>query len=329
MTAHLERETFRVMGTICATAATARTGDIIRARRAIDAARAEVAACERILTRFDPRSDLSRLNRADGAWITVDVRLVESLGAALQAREDTGGRFDPTVLPALIAAGYDRSFELVTERPSTPLDNWHAGALVEIDAHSSRVRVEPGAAVDLGGIGKGYASMRALDAMRTSWPALTGALVDLGGDISVWGAPPEGGPWLVDIADPRAHDLVAGTLSLSRGGVATSGRDARRFGPDGRLHHLIDPATATPAAAGPLAVTVVAGTATDAEAHATALAVAGIDEAREYVRARPDIAARVISELDPPIAIGCFPLVRERPGVRLAITTQPGGSPWH
>ena len=81
MTAHLERETFRAMGTICATAATARTGDTIRARRAIDAARAEVAACERILTRFDPRSDLSRLNRADGAWITVDVRLVESLGA--------------------------------------------------------------------------------------------------------------------------------------------------------------------------------------------------------------------------------------------------------
>jgi FAD:protein FMN transferase len=329
MMLHLEREAFRAMGTNCASAATAGTSDIIPARRAIDAARAEVAACERILTRFDARSDLSRLNRADGAWITVDIRLVEALGAALQAREDTSGRFDPTVLPALIAAGYDRSFELVTERASTPLDDWHAGALIEVDARSSRVRIEPGAAVDLGGIGKGYASTRALHAMRTTWPALTGALVDLGGDISVWGAPPEGGPWLVDIADPRAHDLVARTLRLRSCGVATSGRDARRFGPDGGLHHLIDPATGTPAAAGPLAVTVVAGTAMEAEAHATALAVADIDEARDYVRARPDIAALVIPEFDPPIAIGHLPLVRERPRVRLAITTQPGGSPWH
>ena len=326
---HLERETFDAMGTLCATAATAGTGDIISARRAIDAARAEVAACERVLTRFDTRSDLSRLNRANGAWITVDIRLVEALGAALKAREDTGGRFDPTVLPALIAAGYDRSFELVTERASTPLDDWHAGALIEVDARSSRARIEPGAAADLGGIGKGYAATRALHAMRTTWPALTGALVDLGGDISVWGAPPEGGPWLVDIADPRAHDLVAGTLRIRGGGVATSGRDARRFGPDGGLHHLIDPATGGPAFAGPLAVTVVAGTATEAEAHATALAVTGIDEARSYVRARPDIAALVIPELDPPIAIGQLPLVRERPRVRLAITTQRGGSPWH
>ena len=219
------------MGTICSAAATAGSRDVIPARRALDAAEREVAACERALSRFDARSDLSRLNRADGAWIDVDKRLVDALAAALRARTDTRGRFDPTILPALAAAGYDRSFELLTERAAMPLDGWRAGAHIEVDSSSRRARVERGAAVDLGGIGKGFAATRALHAMRAAWPALTGALVDLGGDIAVWGTPPEGGPWRVDIADPRAPARVAGTLELTSGGVATSGRDTRRFGP--------------------------------------------------------------------------------------------------
>jgi thiamine biosynthesis lipoprotein len=329
MTRALQGESFSAMGTICAVAATAGPRDVTLARRALDAAQLEVAACERALSRFDARSDLSRLNLAGGAWVAVDTRLVDALAAALRARTDTRGRFDPTILPALAAAGYDRSFELLTERAALPLDGWHAGARVDVDPGSGKARVERGAAVDLGGIGKGFAATRALHAMRTAWPALTGALVDLGGDIAVWGTPPEGGPWRVDIADPRAPDRVAGTLELTSGGVATSGRDTRRFGPGGRLHHLIDPATGVPAARGPLSVTVVAASATDAEAHATALAVTDVDEARDHVASRPDVAALLIPELGEPIAIGHLPLVRERPRARFLIPTLAGGSPWH
>ena len=231
------------MGTICAAAVAAAPADRTQARRALDAARREVAACEQALSRFDGGSDLSRLNGAAGSWIAVDTRLVEALEAALRARTETHGRFDPTILPALSAAGYDRSFELLTERAAMPVDGWHAGGRIDVDPSSRRARVERGAAVDLGGVGKGFAATRALHAMRRAWPGLTGALVDLGGDIAVWGTPPEGGPWRVDIADPRAPGRSAGTLELEGGGVATSGRDTRRFGPGGRLHHLIDPAT--------------------------------------------------------------------------------------
>ncbi len=283
-----------------------------------------MAACERALSRFDARSDLSRLNRAGGSWLEVDVRLVEALAAALHARTDTHGRFDPTILPALAAAGYDRSFELLTERDAVPLDGWHAGARIDVDPRSTRARVEPGAGVDLGGIGKGFAATRALHAMRTAWPALTGALVDLGGDIGVWGIAPEGGPWRVNIADPRAPGRVAATLELTGGGVATSGRDTRRFGPAARLHHLIDPVTGVPAASGPLAVTVVAANATEAEAHATALAVMGLDEAHSHLASRPDLGALLIPQVGEPIAIGRLPLGRERRRARFVITTLGG-----
>ncbi|HEX6664616.1 MAG TPA: FAD:protein FMN transferase, partial [Gaiellaceae bacterium] len=282
----------------------------------------------RVLSRFDARSDLSRLNRSSGAWVDVDKRLVDALAAALRARTDTRGRFDPTILPALAAAGYDRSFELLTERAAMPLDGWRAGAHIDVDSSSRRARVERGTAVDLGGIGKGFTATRALHAMRAAWPALTGALVDLGGDIAVWGTPPEGGPWRVDIADPRGPDRVAGTLELTSGGVATSGRDTRRFGPRQRLHHLIDPATGAPAVAGPLSVTVVAASATEAEAYATALAIVDVEDARDQLASRPDVAALLIPLLGEPISIGRVPIARERPRAPLVVNTQAGRFAW-
>ncbi|HEV8099828.1 MAG TPA: FAD:protein FMN transferase, partial [Gaiellaceae bacterium] len=112
----LHRTEWRAVGTTCAAAVTADAHDEHEISWALAAARDEVAACERELSRFDPASDLSRLNAAGGRWTPIGPRLLEALGLALRAREDTGGRFDPTVLPALAAAGYDRSFELLEER---------------------------------------------------------------------------------------------------------------------------------------------------------------------------------------------------------------------
>jgi FAD:protein FMN transferase len=324
VTRSLEREEFRALGTVCSVAVSAEGADTSLARSALETGRNEVEACERALSRFDAQSDLSRLNAAGGSWVAVDKRLVEALQAALWARTATGGRFDPTILPALAAAGYDRSFELLTARAPRPLNGWHAGARFDVDARAGTARLEPGAGIDLGGIGKGFIATRALAAMRTAWPSLTGALVDLGGDIGVWGTPPEDGPWRVDIADPRHPGAVAGTLELTGGGVATSGRDTRRFGPGGRLHHLIDPATGAPAASGPLAVTVVAASATEAEAHATALAVADLGHARAYLATRPGLGALLIPDEGEPIALGALPLAGKRRSAQFVITTQGG-----
>jgi thiamine biosynthesis lipoprotein len=307
--ARLVRERFRAMGTECEVAVTASHTVSARARRALAAGRAEIESCERALSRFDERSDLSRLNRARGEWVAIDHRLVEALRVALRAREETGGRFDPSILPALVAAGYDRSFEQLDDRPPIRTLGWCAGATVELDAAAGRARLQAGAAVDLGGIGKGFAATRALWAMREAWLELPGALVDLGGDIVVWGLPPEGGPWRVAIADPRSAGARIGTIAIAEGAVATSGRDMRRFGPGGQLHHLIDPATGAPADAGPLAVTVVGPDGAEVEAYATALAVTPPGEAGEILRARPALAALLVTGDGDPVVVGDLPLV--------------------
>ena len=314
----LSRIEWRAVGTTCTAAATAGPADRARARAALSAARGEVAACERELSRFLPDSDLSRLNGADGDWTHVGERLLDALRVAVRAREATGGRFDPTVLPALVAAGYDRSFELLEERPAARADGWRAGARIDLDERHSRARLEAGAAVDLGGIGKGYAAGRALAAMLSFAPSLRGGLVDLGGDIAVRGEAPEGGAWRIAVADPRHPGASLAVLSLDDGGVATSGRDARRFGPGGSLHHLIDPETGEPAFAGPLTVTVVGRDAAEAEMHATALAIAGPGEARAHVESRPGVSALYVPQTGPPLPLGPLPVAAERLVIRAA-----------
>ena len=295
-------EGFRAMGCDCFAGVTAGAGDARRAERALAAARAEVAACERTLSRFLPGSDLSRVNRDAGAWVEVDARMVSATRAALAARRATGGRYDPTILAPLVAAGYDRSFELLEERPARDAGDWRPGAAVEVGV--GRVRVDDGAAIDLGGIAKGWSAGRALAAMREAWPAMPGGLVDLGGDLALWGRTPEGGPWRIAVADPRTPGSHVATLLLEGGGVATSGRDRRRFGPGRSLHHIIDPATGEPARGGPLAVTVVAPEPGRAEAFATLIAVGGHAVAQEAVAAHADIAALLVPDSGPPALLG-------------------------
>ena len=223
------------MGTSCTVAVTAEPRGAPDARRALAAARVEVAACERALSRFDASSDLSRLNRAAGSWVDVDARLIEALEAAVRGRIDTWGLFDPSILPVLEAAGYDRSFEQLVERDARSVEGWRADARIDVDPEAGRARIARRAAVDLGGLGKGFAATRAVRAMRAESPALVGALVDLGGDIAVCGVPPEDGPWRIDVDDPRSPGSVLGVLELTDGGVATSGRNTRRFGPGRKL----------------------------------------------------------------------------------------------
>jgi FAD:protein FMN transferase len=305
--ARLVEHRFRAMGTACGVSATAPAAAVQSARFAIAAAVAEVAACERALSRFDPASELSALNRGAGRWISVGPRLFQAVQVAVQARLATGGRFDPSVLPALVAAGYDRSFDELRPRNAGTLAGWRAGAAIELDPAGRRVLLEAGSAIDLGGVGKGLAATRALRAMRLAWPRLPGGLVDMGGDLAVWGVSPDG-DWRIAVADPRTAESRLGVLRLCAGGVATSGRDRRRFGPGKRFHHLIDPATGRPAVPGPLAVTVVASTAAEAEAHATALAITPAGLAEDYLAARPGLAAVVVPASGPPIVLGDLPI---------------------
>jgi len=234
---------------------------------ALSAARAEFARLEAALSRFLPDSELAELNRAgrlDGA----SPDLVRVTQLALEARERTGGRFDPTVHDALIAAGYDRTFEEVG-RGGTVVVSPPARCFgsVRVDAEASEIVLGPGVRLDFGGIGKGYAVDRACELLAPFGPCLVSA----GGDLAV-----RGGPWPVGVETA----LGTITLELSSCALATSGSDRRRWDTStGQAHHLIDPLTGAPAETDLLRVTAVGRTAVDAEVLAKSLFLAGAEQA--------------------------------------------------
>jgi thiamine biosynthesis lipoprotein len=249
----MERHAFRAMGTEIEL-----LGD-----GGFELAEAEFHRLEALLTRFRPESELSRLNR-DGR-IEASPDLLRVVELALDGRERTDGRFDPTVHDAVVAAGYDRTFADLCD-----------GALAAPRPAGGDVRIRRGVVelgddvhLDLGGIGKGYAAERAAELLALAGPCL----VNAGGDIAV-----RGGAWLVGVEET--------TLELSDGGLATSGRDRRRWRRGGReQHHLIDPRTGAPAETELLRVTVVADDAVEAEVQAKNVFLGGPADGCAYVLA--------------------------------------------
>lgn len=183
---------------------------------------------ERIFSRFDPNSELNRVNAAAGTCVQVTPMFAAMLGLALDAARETGGLVDPTLGTELEAAGYDTDFSLLEDDPRPPgtiEPRPPAGVLLA----GSSVLVPKGVRLDLNGVVKGRTVDDALALLRGR------GFVSAGGDLAVRGT--------FVAALPRS-----GTISLVRGGLATSGTDRRRWLRGGCMqHHLIDPNTRVPA----------------------------------------------------------------------------------
>jgi thiamine biosynthesis lipoprotein len=235
----------------------------------LDRAEQEFHRLEALLSRFRPDSELCRLNEAKSLVVAPDVARVVAL--ALDARERTRGRFDPTVLRAVAAAGYDRTFEHVPAEGPAAGEAVACGGKVWVDG--VHVELSEDTELDLGGIGKGFAVERA----ATTLAAVGPCLVNAGGDLAV-----RGKAWPVGLE--TADGTI--TLEVENGAIATSGRDRRRWRRGGReQHHLIDPTTGTPTDTDLVRVTVVAGDAVEAEVWAKALFLVGEDEAIDEAEA--------------------------------------------
>src|SRR3954468_21726688 len=231
---------------------------------------------ERRLSRFRDDSELAWLNRQAGGPVQVSDILWDVVKTALQAAQRSHGLVTHTLLAELELAGYDRSFDMLDKHlpaessPSAiPSGDWNA---VVLQLGSRSICLPPGVRLDLGGMAKGWAADRAARQLGTHGPAL----VDAGGDIAVSGPMADGSPWPIGVADPSDHDGQIELLLLESGGVATSGRDYRRWRQGGSWqHHIIDPRTGRPAVTDVLSATVVASSAREAEMAAKVALILG------------------------------------------------------
>ena len=155
---------------------------------------------------------------------------------------------------------------------------------VRVDEAGLRVSLDAGTSVDLGGIAKGFAANEFERILRDH--GVSDALLDLGGSVTVLGAPDEAEAWTVGIQDPLAPTGVAAAqVRVSDTSVVTSGTNERFFVRDGiRYHHVVDPRTGGPTQTGLLGVTFIGPDALVADALATAALVAGATEAVGWAR---------------------------------------------
>jgi thiamine biosynthesis lipoprotein len=254
-------------------------GDLGTAR---DVLAAELAAIDAACSRFRADSELSRACAAGGRRVPVSPLFAGALSAALTAAALTGGDVDPTCGRALVALGYDQDFAAArrdTGAPgATPVPggSWRE---VILDTERQEVTVPDGVLLDLGATAKALAADRAAAAITAATGG--GALVNLGGDISVAGPPPADG-WLVGVVDDATFDTTTASVQASQaivirdGGLATSsvlGRAWQRG--DARLHHIIDPRTGLPASSCWRTVSVAARTCVAANVASTAAIVRG------------------------------------------------------
>lgn len=224
-------------------------------------------------SRFRPDSEVSSLNAAAGRPVAVSSDTIRLVRTGCAATALTDGRFDPTVLHAVIANGYDRTFgqlgEHTTTRTAAPSPGAHD---IAIDDERQTVQFPRGLGFDPGGIGKGLAADLAADEIIGR--GAEGVLVDIGGDITCRGRGPMDGLWVVDVEHPwRDEPLLH--LAVRDAGAATSSTLRRRWGPGRSVHHIVDPATGQPTTTSLVSATVFAAEASTAEALATAVIVAG------------------------------------------------------
>jgi len=259
--------------------------------RACAILRAELDAIDRACSRFRPDSELWQLNHARGRAMRVSALLAEAVAVALAAAKVTDGDVDPTCGRSLVQLGYDRDFAAARQdtsplsQPAVPAAGWQA---VELDRERREIKIPAEVMLDLGATAKALAADRA--AVRIAAALNCGVLVNLGGDISIAGEPPDHG-WLVGIVDNRGFDGVPGpapprhdassrslsppchdaVVAVRDGGLATSSTKVRAWSRgSARLHHIIEPSTGMPVGSCWRTVSVAAATCVDANTASTA-----------------------------------------------------------
>lgn len=258
-----------LMGTVVEIMAEGQTNAQLEA--AVDAAFAEMARLEHLLSSYQADSDVSLLSQsAAGGEVKAETAAVLALG--LEVARRSGGAFDMTLGRLKSLWGLDG------EHPAVPEQQAIAAALegigpTALDLAGRQVgKRSAQLQIDLGGIAKGYAVDRAIAVLKEH--GITSAAVNAGGDMYLLGQRPER-PWRIGIQHPRRKEAVLETVQIRDRAVVTSGDYERFFEADGqRYHHIFDPQTGFPARACQ-SVTIITDSVALGDALATAVFVLG------------------------------------------------------
>lgn len=289
---------YMLMGTTVQITAVAK--DERTAHKAIEKARQTIAQTEAVMSYYKSDSQLSMINSmAHKKAVKIDAELFEVISKSIEFNKLTGGAFDCTIAPVLEL--WRQSAKNGTKPTQEQLAQAKAKTgsdklIINAAEHTVKFAIE-GMKLDLGGIAKGYAVDKAVDAMRSA--GANGGLIDAGGDIRCFGTPPSSHKnWTVGLQNP---DITAENgramirkFVINDMAITTSG-DYYRFVVVGgeKISHIIDPSISKPAKQ-LCSVSVIAPDATAADALSTAVTVLGTEKGMALIESLDGIEAMLI-----------------------------------
>lgn len=259
---------------------------------AVEAVFAEMRRIDRLMSTYVEDSLMSEINRdAAGRPVAAGDELFDLIVRSLDISVLTRGAFDITY--DSVGRHYDfrerERPDAETIRATLPAVDYR---LIELDDSDRSIRfLEPDVRINLGGIAKGYAVERGARILRDL--GVRHATVTAGGDTRLLGDR-RGQPWVVGVRDPRKEGKMVVRIPLEDEAISTSGDYERYFDEDGqRWHHIIQPATGTPAN-GVHSVTIVGPDAVMTDALSTSVFVLGVDQGLRLIATLPDYEGIVI-----------------------------------
>ncbi|MGD9853558.1 MAG: FAD:protein FMN transferase [Planctomycetaceae bacterium] len=262
-------------------------GEEPTANQAAQAAYARIKQIDRMLSHYDPDSELSAVCRdaVAGRPVSVSRELFTVLSHAARVSRRSDGAFDVTVGPLMDLWRRSRKDRQLPVAADVETARRLVGyEQVQLDSLTQTVTLgQAGMRLDLGGIAKGYAADEALRVLQEH--GIEHALIDAGGDIVTGQPPPGADGWRIGIAPLDAPDGDPQRfLRLGNAAVATSGDASQFVEIDGiRYSHIMDPRTGLGLTTRS-SVTIVAPDGIAADSLASAVSVLGPERGLKLLR---------------------------------------------
>lgn len=257
---------------------------------------AELKKVDNSLSPFNPNSVITRVNHNEE--VEPDSFFVHVFHLARQVSEETNGAFDITVAPLVNAWGFGF-------KQSTGVDSLTIDSLQQIIGYqkvalqgNQVIKKNPHIMLDCSAIAKGFGVDAVARLLESK--AIKNYMVDIGGEVAVKGKNPRMNTWQIGINKPIDDSLSVNQelqtiLSISDVGMATSGNYRNFYYKGGKKYaHTIDPRTGYPVQHSILSSTVIAKDCASADAYATAFMVMGLDSAKAFCEAHPELDAYFI-----------------------------------
>lgn len=258
---------------------------------------AELHRFDGSLSPFNDTAVITRINR--GEDIATDTLFCNVFRRSMEISRETEGAFDITVAPLVNAWGFGfKQGEFPDSATVDSLRQLVGYQKVELTADRHVRKADPRMLLSCSAVAKGYAVDVIAQLLRRK--GVKNFMVDIGGEVVVSGQNPQGSLWRIGINKPVDDSLslnqeLQTVLTLTDVGIATSGNYRNYYYHEGKKYaHTINPHTGYPALHNLLSATVIARDCMSADAYATAFMVMGLERAKAFVEARPDLDAYFI-----------------------------------